>query len=174
MSPLPHLAPTVVRSELAKRTYLRDRLKAEIPDLDPETLSDTLDGINDLKELLAHLIRSALEDEALAEGLKLRLSDMKARLERLEVRARKKRDLVLWAMTEGDIPKLLEPDFTASLRQGAATLDIVSEEAIPEDFWKPQPAKLDRSGLIAALKSGLKTNAARLSAPQLQLSVRTK
>ena len=167
-------SPLVLRAEVARHTYLRDRLRAEIPDLDCETLADTLEGMSDLRELLCALLRSALEDEAYAHGLSLRISDMKARLERFEIRARKKRDMVLRSMREGDIPKLLETDFTASLRLGAPTLDIIAEEAIPDEFWKPQPAKLDRSGLITALKGGFKTNAAKLAEPGLQLSVRTK
>ena len=60
------------------------RIACRIPDLDAETLADTLEGITDLREMLAELIRSALEDEALAEGLSTRLNDMKARFERLE------------------------------------------------------------------------------------------
>ena len=69
--------------------------------------------------MLAEVIRSALEDEALVCGLSTRLSDMKARLERLETRAKRKRELALQAMSEAEIAKLMEADFTASLRQGA-------------------------------------------------------
>ena len=75
--------------------------------------------LTDLREMLAEVIRSALEDEALAAGLSTRLSDMKARLERLETRAKRKRELALQAMSEAEIAKLMEADFTASLRQGA-------------------------------------------------------
>lgn len=163
-----------VASQLAQHVYVRERLMAEIPDLDSQTLRDTLEGISDLKEMLSTLIRSALEDEALISGLSSRIAEMKTRLERLERRVRKKRELALHAMCDGDIPKIVEPDFTASLRQGAPALEIIAEEAIPASFWKPQPDKLDRAGLIAALKGGLKTNAAKLSDPALQLSVRTK
>ena len=108
-----------------------------IPDLDAETLADTLEGITDLREMLAELIRSALEDEALASGLSTRLNDMKARLERLETRAGRKRQLALRAMSEADIQKLMESDFTASLKQGAPTLDVVDEAKVPAAYWKP-------------------------------------
>jgi len=171
-APLP--SPHALASQLAQHVFVRNSLLADIPDLDSQTLRDTLEGISDLKELISALIRSVLEDEALTDGLSARIQEMKSRLDRLETRARKKRDLALRAMSEGDLPKIVEPDFTASLRVGIATLDIIAEDAIPEAFWKPQPAKLDRAGLIAALKGGLKTNAAKLSEPSLQLSVRTK
>ena len=56
-------------AELRDYSSLRARFLADIPDLDEETLADTLEGITDLREMLAELIRSALEDEALASGL---------------------------------------------------------------------------------------------------------
>lgn len=163
-----------VSNELRNYTFLRDRLLAEIPDLDAETLADTLEGITDLREMLAEIIRSALDDEALADGLSTRLSDMKSRLERLDVSSKRKRQLALRVMAEADIPKLVESDFDASLKQGARTLEVIAEDKIPAAYWKPQPPKLDRQGLLAALKSGTAIEGVAFAAPQTQLSVRTK
>jgi hypothetical protein len=163
-----------LRGELNKHCYVRSRLLAEIPDLDAETLADTLEGITDLREMLTEIIRSALVDEALADGLSTRLSDMKARLDRFEVRAKRKRQLALQAMAEADIAKLAEADFTASVKQGAPTLEVVGEEKIPAAYWKPQPPKLDKQGLLAALKAGTEIEGVAFAAPQIQLSVRTK
>ena len=166
--------PELIPATVIHYAILRDRLLAEIPDLDEKTLADTLEGITDLKEMLAEVIRSALDDEALAAGLSTRLSDMKARLERLEARAKRKRQLALGAMAEANIPKLAEADFTASLRQATPTLEVSAEDKIPAAYWKPQPPKLDKQGILAALKSGALIEGAALMAPQLQLSVRTK
>lgn len=168
------IASSPVANETLRYLSVRDHLLAEFPDLDDQTLADTLEGITDLKEMLAEVIRSALDDEALAAGLSTRLSDMKARLERLEARARRKRQLALGAMAQADIPKLAEADFTASLRQGAPTLEVSAEDKIPAAYWKPQPPKLDKQGLLAALKAGAAIDGAALAAPQTQLSVRTK
>jgi hypothetical protein len=160
--------------ELRNYLSLRKRLLAELPDIDQETLADTLEGITDLREMLAEIIRSALDDEALAAGLSTRLSDMKARIERFEMSAKRKRELALKAMNEAEIPKLLVADFTASLRHGAPILEVVEETKIPAAYWKPQPSKLDRQGLLAALKAGTAIEGVVLEAPRLQLSVRTK
>ena len=166
--------PTLLQAEAVKHRVARDRLLAEIPELDAVTLADTLEGITDLREIVSELIRSALEDEALTTGLSTRLAEMKARAQRLGDRADKKRTLALRAMTEADIQTLLAPDFTASLRRSAPSLEIVAEEIIPDAYWKPQPAKLDRQSLLATLKSGVQIDGATLAPPQLQLSVRTK
>ena len=62
--------PTSLR--LATLTYqeLKCRLQADFPVLDEETLADTLEGITDLHEMIAAVIRSALVDEALHSGLR--------------------------------------------------------------------------------------------------------
>ena len=163
-----------LRVELNKHNYARSRLLAEIPDLDAETLADTLEGITDLREMLAEVIRSALDDEALASGLSTRLSDMKARLERFETRAKRKRQLALRAMSEADIPKLAEADFTASSNRARRRLRLSPKTKIPAAYWKPQPSKLDKQGLLAALKSGVAIEGVGIAAAQTQLSVRTR
>jgi Siphovirus Gp157 len=97
--------------------------------------------------MLAEVIRSALEDEALATGLSPRLSDMKARLERLETRATRKHELALQEMSEAEIAKVMEADFTASLWKGSPAVEVTAQDKIPAAYWKPQPPKLDRQGL---------------------------
>jgi hypothetical protein len=165
---------SALRTEVHKRAHLRERLLTEFPDLDDQTLTDTLDGCTNLKEMLAVLVRSSLDDEALASGLGGRLQDMKKRQERLEYSARKKRDLVLEAMSDAALSKVVESDFTVSVRSGSPTLEIMSEKDVPSPYWKPQPPKLDRLSLINALKSGARVAGAVLMPAKLQLSVRTK
>jgi hypothetical protein len=168
------ISAPALQFELNRYQIFRDQLFADFPDLDDETLHDTLEGITDLQQILAEVVRSALDDEALAGGLSTRLSDMKARLDRFEERAKRKRQLVLRAMTEAEIPKIMEADFTVSVRSGAPALDVVAEDRIPAAYWKPQPPKLDKQGILAALKSGAEVEGASLVPPQKQLSVRTK
>ena len=69
--------------ELSKYRLAWDRLLAAFPLIDEETLRDTLEGITDLHEMIAAVIRSALVDEALHLGLRSRVDDMKERLSRL-------------------------------------------------------------------------------------------
>jgi hypothetical protein len=168
------LSSGIVQSELVAHQLSKERLREEFPEIDDQTLNDTLEGITDLREILAELVRSALEDEALSSGLSTRLAEMKARAQRLGDRAEKKRALALRTMIEAEIRTLLVPDFTASLRRAAPSLEIIAEEIIPDAYWKPQPAKLDRQTMLATLKSGVQIDGATLAAPQLQLSVRTK
>jgi Siphovirus Gp157 len=143
-------------------------------DLDDETIRDTLEGITDLREMIAAVIRSALVDEALQSGLRSRLDDMKERLSRLELKSSKKRQLALEAMSEAGLSKLEQPDFTASARAGSPALIVIAEDRIPEAYWLSQPPKLDRQTILAELKRGTKIPGAQMSNPRPVLSVRTK
>ncbi len=163
-----------VHHQLTHNRYLRERLEPAFPDADEETLMDTLEGMTSLTDSLAELLRSSQEDQSLASALRVRMSDMQERCGRFEDRARKKRELVCTVMEEAELKKLMEPDFTVSLRPARAPLMIIDEAAIPGDYWKPQPAKLDRMGLISALSNGRDIAGAVLGNPAMTISVRTK
>src|SRR5262249_1652006 len=157
-----------------KYQVLRQRVLTEWPTIDEQCLLDTLEGITDLHEMIAAVIRSALVDEALQAGLRTRLEDMRARLDRLEDRGGKKRKLALEAMTEVGLTKFEQPDFTASVRAGSPSLVVTAEELIPKEYWVPQAPKLSRQALLSDLKQGLRVAGAQLSNAQPVLMVRTK
>ncbi len=73
--------------ELANHQYLRLKLEEHFPNVDEETLLDTLEGMTNLHEMLAVVVRSQLDDRALAAALRARTRDMQERLARFERRA---------------------------------------------------------------------------------------
>src|SRR5450759_4310822 len=133
----------------AATTYraLRDRIRAQDPQIDEQTLADTVEGLTDLHEILQAVIRAALTDEALARGLKCRISDMQGRLDRLEDRASKRRQIAKDGMVELDLKKLNAPDFTASIRPGMPALMVLNEDAVPKTYWEPGEPRLRRKVL---------------------------
>ena len=160
----------------AATTYraVRERIRALEPELDEQTLSDTVEGLTDLHEILAAIVRAALADEALATGLKGRIAEMQERLERLQERASKRRQIVKDTMVELDLKKLTAPDFSASIRPGMPALLVIDEAAVPSIYWEPREPRLDRQGLLAELKQGAEVTGVTLSNPEPVLSVRTK
>jgi hypothetical protein len=154
--------------------FLRDRLLAEDPDLDERTLADTIEGLTDLHEIVTAIVRSALDDEALAGGLKSRIGEMQGRLERLEDRSSKRRQIARDVMEEIDLKKIVAPDFTVSIRPGSPALVVLDESAIPGAFFEPRQPRLNRQALLAELKGGAEIAGAQLSNPSPVLSVRTK
>ena len=167
-----HTSP--LKREALTYRALKGRLLAEQFDLDEETLADTLEGITDLHEMIAAVIRSALVDDALSTGLRTRLGEMKERLARFEERGAKKRQLALEVMDEVGLSKLQEPDFTASTRAGSASLLVKSEGDVPAPYWIPQPPRMDRQALLCELKRGAEIPGVQLNNPKPVLVVRTK
>jgi hypothetical protein len=151
-----------------------ERIRAQDPELDEQTLTDTVEGLTDLHEILAAIVRAALADEALAAGLKGRIAEMQERLERLQERAAKRRQIVKDTMVELDLKKLAAPDFSASIRPGMPALLVIDEAAVPSVYWEPREPRLDRQGLLAELKQGAEITGVTLSNPEPVLSVRTK
>jgi hypothetical protein len=152
---------------------IRDRIRAHDPQIDEQTLADTVEGLTDLHEILAAIVRAALADEAMATGLKCRISDMQDRLARLQDRAAKRRQIAKDAMVELDLKKLAAPDFTASLRPGMPALVVLNEDAVPKTYWEPGEPRLRRQVLASDLK-GAEVAGATLSNPEPVLSVRTR
>ncbi len=170
----PENAARALPSSTIHYKAVRERLRAEDPSLDEQTLADTVEGLTDVHEVLGAVIRAALADEALASGLKGRIAEMEDRLGRLQDRAAKRREIAKEVMTALDVKKLEAPDFIASIRQGFPSLMVINENEIPSIYWEPRDPKLDRATLIADLKQGTEVQGAALSNPEPILSVRTR
>ena len=160
--------------QLLLNNRYREELLSQFPDLDDETLTDTLEGLTDLNEILVAMVRSALDDEALAVALSTRLGDMKARFDRLKRRAKSKRSLVLDAMTKAELNRIIESDFRICVRTAAPSVEVIEEDRIPDVYWRPQPPKLDRQLLLSDLKQGVPVSGTQLAPHAQQLSVRVK
>lgn len=161
---------------IAVATYgiIRDRIRAEDPQIDEQTLADTVEGLTDLHEIVGAIVRAALADEALATGLKARIAEMQDRLERLHDCAAKRRQIAKDVMIELDLKKITAPDFTISIRPGMPALLVLDEAAVPSIYWQPSAPRLNRQGLLHELKDGAEIKGVALSNPEPVLSVRTK
>ena len=80
-----------LQQEKAKFKAYRDVLANKMRDLDDDELVDTVDGMTNLSEMLAEIIRSRLDDLSLCEALRTRIRDMQGRLARISERADRKR-----------------------------------------------------------------------------------
>src|SRR5262245_30537141 len=135
--------------DFAAITYraVRDRIRAEDPQIDEQALADTVEGLTDLHEILKAIIRPALTDQALATGLEGRIGELLGRRDRLQDWAAKPRQIAKDVMVELDLKNLAAPDFAASLRPGAPALMVIDEAAVPSIYWEPREPRLNRQGL---------------------------
>src|SRR5262245_36465594 len=153
---------------------IRDRIRAQEPRIDEQTLADTVEGLTDLHEILGAVIRAALADQALATGLEGRIGEMQTRRDRLQDRAIKRRQIAKDVMVKLDLKKLSAPDFTASIRPGIPALLVIDEASVPSIYWEPREPRLNRQELANDLKQGAEISGVALSNPEPVLSVRTK
>jgi hypothetical protein len=163
-----------IKNEATNIIELRRRLLELHPQIDEQTLADTLEGATSLREALEALVRSALEDECLAKALRERIETMRVRLARLEARALSKRQVVVEGMSVADMPKIVAPDFTASVRMGPPGVEIVDESELPIDFLVPQAPKPDKRLILEALSRGTVVPGALLAQPKISLAVRSQ
>ncbi len=153
---------------------LRARLLSVEPELDERTLTDTLEGLTDLHEIIAAIVRAALDDEDMVSALKDRLKVLETRMERLAQRAEQRRRIARDTMVECALKKIVAPDFTLSTRPGVPSLTVIDEQQVPSQFWEPRAPRLNRQSLLASLKQGENVPGVALSEPQAVLSVRTR
>ena len=162
--------------DFAAITYraLRDRIRAEDPQIDEQTLADTVEGLTDLHEIVTAIIRAALADEALATGLKCRIADMQERLDRLQDRASKRRQIAKDVMVELDLKKITAPDFTVSIRPGMPPCWCSMRRPCRASIGSRATPRLNRQELLSELKDGAEIKGVALSNPEPVLSVRTR
>jgi len=153
---------------------IRDRIRAEDPQIDEQILADTVDGLTDIPEIIGAIIRAALCDEALATSIKGRIAEMEERLRRLQDRSSKRRQIVKEVMIELDLKKITAPDFSISIRPGLPTVLVLNEEVVPPVYWEPRKPRLKRQELLDELKSGSVIEGVTLSNAEPFLSVRVK
>jgi hypothetical protein len=103
-----------------------------------------------------------------------RISDMQGRLDRLQDRAAKRRQIAKDVTVELNLKKLAAPDFTVSIRPGMPGLVVLNEDAVPKTYWEPGEPRLRRQILAHDLKGGAEVAGATLSNPEPVLSVRTR
>lgn len=153
----------------------RESLLTEFPELaeDKVALTDTLDGLTNLTDVVARFIRDALDDDALAEAVNARIKDMTTRRQRLSERADKRRAIALSIMNAAELPRVVQPDFTASAGYSRKAVNVSDVEALPAEFVKVTKAP-DKKALYEAMTGGASIPGAMFGNSHPTLIVRTK
>ena len=132
-------------------------------DLDPEVMKDTLDSIEDAienkAENIAKLIRNLESD----------VSAYKEEEDRLKTKRQSAENKVKWLKTylEDNMKltgktKFKSGMFNFAIQKNPASVNIVDEKVIPEEFLIQQPPKVDKTSLKEILKRGIEVPGAEL------------
>ena len=161
-----------VNDELVKYVRLKELLSADEPDT--RAVLDTLEGETDLLEALAEVAKSAREDEAMASGVGLYITELQQRKSRMEKTADHKRTLIIMAMEKAGLNTVKQAACTLSLSATAPKVVVKDEAQIPSRFWKPADPTLDKAALKEALDAGEEIQGAELSNGGIKLTMRIK
>lgn len=163
-------APTHI-IEAARRQKLS--LIAEFPELaeDEQALWDTLDGINGAQDFIASLIRGSREDDAMASGIKEYEAELRARRDRLERRAKARKDAAFEMMQALGLRRLERPDFLLTVSARKPSVIITDETAIPH-FLMSTKVYPNKERIAAELRQGHEVPGATLSNGGESLTVR--
>ena len=124
----------------------------EAGEIDEQTVIDTMENIGAIEKLESYVkIQRQLEAECAAFDAEIkRMTDRKHVIERHIDRLKAAQVDFMQATGQR---KAEAGTFTLTLRENKS-VKVLDESAIPETFWKPQPAKLDKAGIKNALKAG--------------------
>lgn len=132
-------------------------------DLEPETLKDTLDSIEetfeDKAENIAKLIRTVEAEEKAFEAEEKRFNTMK------KSRANKKQFLKQYLEDNMRLigkTKFKAGVFNFSIQNNPPSVEVFDEALIPKQFLITQPVKIDRAGIKELLKAGEEVPGAEL------------
>jgi len=134
---------------------MRDKLLEAMPELaeDEECLRDTLEGATTITDQLAALVRSAINDEAMADGLKEHQVKLANRKTSLLERARKKRAIAMHYMSDLGLKRITASDMTVTVKPVPPSVVIVDESLLTDQFVRIR-REPDKTAIKEALKAG--------------------
>lgn len=140
---------------------------------DEQLCADMVEGETGFYEAMDRVLSAMLDDEALASGIGDMIDKLAARKSAAEKRIKWRKGCIEVAMMHADIPeKAVRPLGTVSLKSTAPQLGDIDEAEIPSQFFKAQPPKLDKRGLLNALKDGADVPGASIKPAGKTLQIR--
>ena len=131
------------------------QLQEMADDLDPMTLKDTLESIQesieDKAENTAKLIRSW---EAEAKAIKEEEKRLADRRRAIENRVSNTKAYLFEQMEIAGLEKVKRPTLTISIAKNPPSLEVIDPEKIPSLFMIDQDPVIDKKALLTALKNG--------------------
>ena len=134
-------------------------------DLDPQTITDTLEGLSGELETKAQSVAFMVRNlEVTAAAIKQFEAEQKARRQAIENRADSLRAYLARCMDATGIEKIEGPGIKLSFRKSSAVV-VDAEDLIPAEYMRVKPAPApepDKTAIAAALKAGAAVPGAHL------------
>ena len=130
-------------------------------------------GTETVMELLARVVRGALEAKSFADAIAARIDDLQARKARYVARDQRLRGVAFAIMDVLGESKIALPDFTASIGKPREGLVITDETQIPDEYMRVERSP-DKGKISEALKNGVVITGAMVANGMPTFTIRSK
>ena len=110
-------------------------------------------------ENIVYLIKNAQSDVEALKKEELRLAEKRKAAER---KIESLKDYLFGAFMQTGTERIKYPQFTVSIRNNAESVNVKDVTKIPNDYFVPQPPKLNKAGLKKAIQSGMEIEGVEL------------
>lgn len=133
-------------------------------DATDEAVLTTLECVQmDFNDKAVSIIKLSESLEADTSAIDNEIARLESRKKVILNRKKQLRDYLLHNMEAAGISKIECPLFTATLRAGSESVEIIDESQIPDEFVKVEIVeKIDKNAIKAAIRSGKEVNGAAL------------
>lgn len=107
----------------------------------------------DCMDVLRNVIRASLDAKAFAEAVDARMDALQKRRDRYRRRAEAMRGAAMAAMDALGLPKIVDAEFTATLRAGTPAPVVTDEAALPAEYWRIK-REVNMTAVYDAVKCG--------------------
>ena len=143
-------------------------------DLDDEAVQNSLEAIQgDFNDKAVAIIKLTENMTADTTAIDAEIDRLKARKQAIENRKKGLREYLLHNMEACNISKIESPLFTAALRKGVESVEIVEQSQIPNEFIKVEVVESpDKRAIKAALSAGTEVPGAMLKRGATTLQIK--
>lgn len=137
--------------------YLQLMQMMEDPEMDPQTLSDTMEGIEGELEVKAESYAKVMKNlEADVVGIKAEIDRLSERKKTIENNIKKMKETLQFAMETTGKTKFKTELFSFGIRKNApaVVMDEPYIENVPERFLKYSDPTINRSAIKEAIQNG--------------------
>ena len=170
----------VTTHDVSRARFILEQAANALLEADPQMRDDDalfldmLDGEGgDALDLLRAALRASLDADTQARACKGRIGQLAERQRRHEARAEALAAAVHRAMRDLGLPRLRDPEFTASRREGGERVEVADPALLPPAYVRTRQEP-DKAALLAALKAGQAIPGAALARGDETLTVKVR
>lgn len=166
---------TYIQADAANVKAAIHDLMTAFPDLaeDGDLRADMLEGETDLHKIVERCLNERQEADTMANAIKEREGDLRARRTRFERKADAMKRLMKDLMEYADLPKLALPEATLSLRDPMPSVNVINVDDLPQGYFKLTKTA-DKNAIKEHIMAGEKIPGAELVLGESGLTIRTK